>query len=180
MGKNRKAVAWLCAALLLIVLTGCGNQIAPAVSTNPVQEKAQVEASKEESPAADTQQEESVQSLETEERSDMPEVASIPQAEDFAGEYTCTTISFGDDVLPLQEEPYMLTIDGDEAVVVGINELGTDPLKLQFEDGELYWVPPEEDTRVFTLRLLEDGVVTLSFDTIPEAPVFRFDPVKSK
>ncbi len=80
----------------------------------------------------------------------------------------------------MQEDPYTLTIDGDEAVVVGLSELGTDPLKLQFENGELYWVPPEKDVRVFTLRLLEDGTVTLSFDTIPEAPVFHFDPIESR
>lgn len=100
-----------------------------------------------------------------------------PTPEDFAGEYSCTTISFGSNIVPLQEEPYTLTIDGDEAVITGISELGTDPKKLQFEDGELYWVPPEENVRVFTLRLQEEGLVTLTFDGIPEAPVFRFDPV---
>ena len=104
--------------------------------------------------------------------------AFIPQLEDFAGEYTCSTISFGDNVVPLGEgAPYTLTITGDEAVVVGIQELGTDPLKLSFENGELFWIPPEEDVRVFTLRRQEDGLVTLTFDQIPEAPVFRFELV---
>ncbi len=107
--------------------------------------------------------------------------AYVPQLEDFAGEYTCSTISFGDNVVPLGEEtPYTLTITGDEAVVVGIQELGTDPLKLFFENGELYWIPPEEDVRVLTLRRQEDGLVTLTFDQIPEAPVFRFEPIKSE
>lgn len=105
----------------------------------------------------------------------------VPQLEDFAGEYTCSTISFGDNIVPLDEEtPYTLTITGDEAVVVGIQELGTDPLKLYFENGELYWIPPEEDVRVLTLRRQEDGLVTLTFDQIPEAPVFRFEPIKSE
>ena len=104
----------------------------------------------------------------------------LPQMEDYAGEYTCSTISFGDQVVPLGEEvPYTLTISGDEAVIVGITELGTDPLKLFFENGEMYWIPPEEDVRVFTLRLQEDGLVTLTFDTIPEAPVFRFERVET-
>lgn len=101
-----------------------------------------------------------------------------PMAEDFVGNYTCTTISFGELIVPMEEEePYTLSIDGDEATIVGFNELGTDPLPLSFKDGELFFMPPDEDERVFTLRLLEDGVVTLSFDRIPEAPVFRFDPV---
>ena len=105
--------------------------------------------------------------------------AFIPQLEDFAGEYTCSTIAFGDNVVPLDEKtPYTLTITEDEAVIIGIKELGTDPLKLCFENGELYWIPPKEDVRVFTLRLQEDGLVTLTFDTIPEAPVFRFEPAE--
>lgn len=101
----------------------------------------------------------------------------VPELEDYIGEYTCTTISFGELVVPLEEDPYTLSIDGEEATIDGFNELGTDPLPLIFEDGELFFMPPDEDERVFTLRLLEDGLVTLSFDRIPEAPVFRFDPV---
>ena len=42
------------------------------------------------------------------------------------------------------------------------------------------YAPPEDDERVYTLRLQDDGVVTLTFDRIPEAPVFRFDPVEPK
>lgn len=107
--------------------------------------------------------------------------APVPQPEDFAGAYLCTTISFGEDViLPLEGEgPYILKIDGYEALIDGIPELGTEPLPLQYAEGELYFQPAEEDERVFTLRLLEDGTVTLTFDRIPEAPVFRFDPVGS-
>ncbi len=105
--------------------------------------------------------------------------ASVPRPEDYAGEYTCTTISFGDHTVPLDEEtPYTLAIAGDEAVITGIKELGTDPLKLSFEGGEFFWIPPEEDARVFTLRLQEEGLVTLTLDGIPEAPVFRFDPAE--
>lgn len=107
--------------------------------------------------------------------------ADVPQAEDFAGEYTCSTLGFGDNVVPLDEkEPYRLSIAGDEAVVNGIEQLGTDPLKLSFENGELYWIPDGEEVRVFTLRRLEDGLVTMTFDQIPEAPVFRFEPVKAE
>ena len=102
-----------------------------------------------------------------------------PQAEDFAGAYLCTTISFGEDViLPLEGDgPCILKIEGYEALIDGIPELGTEPLPLQYADGELYFQPADEDERVFTLRLLEDGMVTLIFDRIPEAPTFRFDPV---
>ena len=105
--------------------------------------------------------------------------APVPQAEDFAGAYLCTTISFGENViLPLEGDgPCILKIDGYEALIDGIPELGTEPLPLQYAEGELYFQPAEEDERVFTLRLLEDGTVTLTFDRIPEAPVFRFDPV---
>ncbi|MBQ7519786.1 MAG: hypothetical protein IJU12_05660 [Clostridia bacterium] len=107
--------------------------------------------------------------------------APVPQPEDFAGAYLCTTISFGKDViLPLEGEgPYILRIDGYEALIDGFPELGTEPLPLEYAEGELYFQPPEENERVFTLRLLEDGVVTLTFDRIPEAPVFRFDPVET-
>lgn len=102
-----------------------------------------------------------------------------PVLEDFEGEYTCTTISFGENIVPLdEEEPYTLTIKGEEAVVTGLDELGKDPLKLQFEDGELFFIPPEEEERILTLRLQEDGLVTLTFDKIPEAPVFRFEPAE--
>lgn len=104
--------------------------------------------------------------------------AFVPTPEDFAGEYACSTISFGELVVPLEEEPYTLSIDGDKATIIGIKELGTDPLPLSFAEGELYFMPPEEDERVFTLRLQEDGLVTLRFDRIPEAPVFRFDPAR--
>ena len=105
--------------------------------------------------------------------------APVPQAEDFAGAYLCTTISFGEDViLPLEGDgPCILKIEGYEALIDGIPELGTEPLPLQYADGELYFQPADEDERVFTLRLLEDGMVTLIFDRIPEAPTFRFDPV---
>ncbi len=107
--------------------------------------------------------------------------AFVPLPEDFAGEYTCSTIAFGENVVPLDAEaPYTLSITEEEAVFSGIAELGTEPLKLCFEDGEFYWIPPEEDVRVFTLRLQEDGLVTLTFDQIPEAPVFRFEPVPSE
>ena len=154
MTRNKRAVSWLCIVFLLAAIMGVGKREAFAASAdtpaNGAGEKVNQSAA----------------------------VDMAPTPEDFAGEYTCTTISFGNNIVPLDEDPYTLTIDGEEAVVVGLNELGTDPLKLQYEDGELYWIPPEESERVFTLRLQEDGVVTLTFDPIPEAPVFRFDPVE--
>ena len=156
MNRNRRAVSWLCVAVLFAAILGFGNREAFAASADMPANVAEEKVSQ---PTA----------------TDM-----TPTAEDFAGEYSCTTIAFGKNIVPLDEDPYTLTIDGEEAVVVGIKELGTDPLKLQYDDGELYWVPLEENERVFTLRLLEDGVVTLTFDPIPEAPVFRFDPVEPK
>ena len=156
MNRNRRAVSWLCIVFLLAAIMGVGKREAFAASADTPANGAGEKVSQ---PTA----------------TDM-----TPTAEDFAGEYSCTTIAFGNNIVPLGEDPYTLTIDGEEAVVVGIKELGTDPLKLQYDDGELYWVPPEESERVFTLRLLEDGVVTLTFDLIPEAPVFRFDPVEPK
>jgi len=38
----------------------------------------------------------------------------------------------------------------------------------------------EEEAPVFTLRLQEDGLLTLTFNMIPEAPVFRFERVKTE
>ena len=155
MRRNKSSVTWLFIVLMFAAVMGFGSHEALAASSAIPNNKAE-------------------ENVNTSNADDM-----TPTVKDFAGEYTCTTISFGKDIVPLQEDPYTLTIDGEEAVVVGINELGTEPLKLRFEKGELYWAPPEEDVRVFTLRLLEDGIVTLSFDTIPEAPVFRFDPIES-
>ena len=70
--------------------------------------------------------------------------APVPQPEDFAGAYLCTTISFGKDViLPLEGEgPYILRIDGYEALIDGFPELGTEPLPLEYAEGELYFQPP--------------------------------------
>lgn len=151
MRRDKRIAAWLCAVLLLAAVMGFGNPAALATSAEAQNNGADGSAND-----------------------------SWPSLEDFAGEYTCTTIMFGSNVMPLQEEPYTLSINGDEAAIVGFEELGSDPLKLQFEDGEMYFAPPEEDERVYTLRLQDDGVVTLTFDRIPEAPIFRFDPVESK
>ena len=38
----------------------------------------------------------------------------------------------------------------------------------------------QEEAPVFTLRLQEDGLLTLTFNMIPEAPVFRFERVKTE
>ena len=48
-------------------------------------------------------------------------------------------------------------------------------MKLTFEDGMLYF-EPQKDDRVFTLQLLEDGMVTMKFNQIEMAPVFCFMP----
>lgn len=149
--RTRKLLALLFAVLFLTAFTDCGNSKAFAESAP----KPGPEESASLSDAHD----------------------STPTSEDFTGEYTCTTIMFGKDTVPLQEEPYTLTIDGNEAVIVGISELGADPLTLQFDEGEMFWVPPGEGQRVFTLRLTDGGAVTLRFDAIPEAPVFVFDPL---
>ena len=105
------------------------------------------------------------------------EAARTPKLEDFAGEYICTGLAFDDNIVPLgEDESYTLKIEGDEAVITGMEELGTDPKELVFEDGEMTWTPPEEEEPVFILALEEDGIVTLTFAMIPEAPVFRFAP----
>ena len=109
--------------------------------------------------------------------------ASIPQPEDFEGEYTGKYISFGENMIPLSEdEYYTLTIKGDEAVisegiVTGTKGPGTMTIKLNYENGEFYWQPDDADVKVFILRLLEDGSVTITFEINPEIPVFHFEPV---
>ena len=100
--------------------------------------------------------------------------------EDFTGNYICKTISFGKNIVPLQDGPYTLAINGDEAVINGIPELGTEPLKLLLEDDGLVFIPPEEEVRVFTLRFENADLLLLKFDAIPEAPVFRFEPEAGK
>ena len=108
---------------------------------------------------------------------DSNETAPVSSVKDFAGTYICTGLSFGENIVPLSEdESYTLTIEDDEAVITGIEELGTDPKTLAFENGILSWTPPEEEQPVFILGMKEDGIVTLTFTMIPEAPVFLFAP----
>ena len=99
--------------------------------------------------------------------------------EDFAGEYICTSLMMQGNLIPATLEAMQtaekptLTIKGDEATFTGLEEMGTDPVKLTFEDGQLYF-EPEKDVRVFTLHLLQDGMVTMKFNMIEMAPVFCF------
>lgn len=113
------------------------------------------------------------------------DVNSEATLEDFSGEYVCTFISFGDTVLPAtlevmqtQEIPTLKIAEG-KATFTGIAEMGTDPVALIFADGELSFVP-EKDVTVFTLRLLMDGVVSMTFDVIEAAPVFYFTPAEAE
>lgn len=109
---------------------------------------------------------------------------SIPQLEDFAGEYIGKFISFGENMIPLDEKDYYtLTIEGDEAIisegiVTGTNGSDTMTIKLVYENGELYWQPDDSDVKVFTLRMLEDGTVTITFEVNPDIPVFHFELVQ--
>ena len=109
---------------------------------------------------------------------------SIPQLEDFAGEYIGKFISFGENMIPLDEKDYYtLTIEGDEAIisegiVTGTNGPDTMTIKLVYENGELYWQPDDSDVKVFTLRMLEDGTVTITFEVNPDIPVFHFELVQ--
>lgn len=109
---------------------------------------------------------------------------SILQLEDFAGEYIGKFISFGENMIPLDEKDYYtLTIEGDEAIisegiVTGTNGSDTMTIKLVYENGELYWQPDDSDVKVFTLRMLEDGTVTITFEVNPDIPVFHFELVQ--
>ena len=111
-----------------------------------------------------------------------PDAPVTPPPEDFEGEYTGKYISFGENMIPLAEdEYYTLTIKGDEAVisegiVTGTKGPGTMTIKLIYENGELYWQPDDADVKVFVLRMLEDGSVTITFEINPEIPVFHFEP----
>ncbi len=109
--------------------------------------------------------------------------AFIPQLEDFAGEYIGKFISFGENMIPLDEkEYYTLIIEGDEAIisegiVTGTNGSDTMTIKLVYENGELYWQPDDSDVKVFTLRMLEDRTLTITFEVNPDIPVFHFELV---
>lgn len=110
--------------------------------------------------------------------------AFIPQLEDFAGEYIGKFISFGENMIPLEEKDYYaLIIEGDEAIisegiVTGTNGPDTMTIKLVYEDGVLYWQPEGSDVKVFTLRKLEDGTVTITFEVNQDIPVFHFELVQ--
>ena len=111
---------------------------------------------------------------------------AAPQLEDFAGEYIGKFISFGDNIIPLDEgEYYTLKIEGDEAeisegIVTGTNGPGTMTIKLVFEEGTLCWQPEGSDVKVCVLRLLEDGTLTITFEVNPNIPVFRFEKVEAE
>ena len=114
---------------------------------------------------------------------EVPEtVAEVnPEAapEDFAGEYVCGYLLVQGKPVPADleamrtEEVPTLRIEGETAVFTGLTEMGTDPVKLVFADGTLCF-EPEENVRVFTLRLLQDDTVTMTFDMMEFAPVFCF------
>ena len=111
--------------------------------------------------------------------------ASVPQPEDFAGEYIGKFISFGENMIPLEEKDYYtLTIEGDEAIisegiVTGENGPGTMTVQLTYEDGELYWQPEDSDVRVFALAMTEEGAITITFTVNPDIPVFHFEPAEA-
>ena len=107
--------------------------------------------------------------------------AFVPQPEDFAGTYVGRFISFGDSIIPLgEDEYYYLTIEGEEAlisegIVTGENGPGMMAIQLIYENGEMHWQPEGADIKVCTLRLLEDGTLTVTFNVNPNIPVFRFE-----
>ena len=105
-------------------------------------------------------------------------------AEEYAGEWVCHYAIVNKEMINADENPEPLGIDTaftmkiteDSVVVAGMKELGTDPLPLVFVDGT-YCFEPEEGVRVFTIRLLEDGNFSLTFDMMELSPVFFFFPV---
>ena len=146
--KNRKMLAMVCCAVMAFLAAfGAGTQM-----------KALAEA-----------------------KTTLADIKADATLEDYAGEYTCVCLFMQDNLIPATPETMQeaeiptLKIENDEATFTGFAEMGTDPVKLTFEDGMLYF-EPEKDDRVFTLQLLEDGMVTMKFNQIEMAPVFCFMP----
>lgn len=108
------------------------------------------------------------------------------QAEDFAGAWVCSYVVTHDgkkldaatnlEVMNTQEVP-TLTIEGNFAAFAGFAEMGTDPVPLTFADGAFAF-EPEANVRIFTLRYLEDGALSLTFDMVQFAPTFYFIPAE--
>ena len=144
--KQTRLLALLLAALLL-ALPACGRA-APAATETPAAEPAE---------------------------------PAVPTAEDFAGAYACTHMIVNGqmqeadpETLRVDQLPTMTVADG-FATFTGLTEMGTDPVPLDYADGALCFIP-EPSTTVFTLNLLDDGMVTMTFNMIPNAPVFCFSP----
>ncbi|MBQ7454895.1 MAG: hypothetical protein IJS53_00510 [Clostridia bacterium] len=99
-------------------------------------------------------------------------------AEDYQGEWLCAWAQLRDEVFEAESdlevlgmtEALTLTIGDGFAVALGIPELEGDPLPMTFEEGALVFQPVPE-VRVFTLQLLEDGVMSLTFNMVEGAPV---------
>ena len=104
-------------------------------------------------------------------------------AKEYAGEWVCHYAIVNKEMINADENPeplgintaFTMKITENSVVVAGMKELGTDPLPLVFVDGT-YCFEPEEGVRVFTLRLLEDGNFSLTFDMMELSPVFFFFP----
>ena len=106
------------------------------------------------------------------------------QAEDFTGEWICKCAMVQEMVetesnleMLGMTDVLTLKIEDGFAVFSGIPELGSDPIPLTFEEGALFFQPAPE-VRVFSLRMLLDGTVAMTFDMIQFGPTLYLFPVE--
>ena len=105
-------------------------------------------------------------------------------AEDFTGAWICK-YAMTQEMVETESNLEMLgmtdvltlKIEDGFAVFSGIPELGTDPIPLAFEEGALFFQPAPE-IRVFTLRMLLDGTVAMTFDMIQFGPILYLFPAE--
>lgn len=110
------------------------------------------------------------------------------RTEDYAGAWVCLYAGWPGNMMKTADhledlyvtEAPIMKIEGTAAVFTGLTEMGTDPVPLtEEEDGALSFIP-EENVKVFTLRLLHDGVIAMKFNMIEFAPVFYFFPADAE
>ena len=104
-------------------------------------------------------------------------------AEDYEGNWVCTYADIGGRLFEAESDLELLGMDSlltlkienGTAAFTGLAELGTDPLPLTFSEGNMCFMP-EENVTVFTLRLLQDGTVSMNFNMIEFGPTLYLFP----
>ena len=103
-------------------------------------------------------------------------------AEDYNGEWICRYAGSGSNISEVESrlESFgmhsVLTMEFRDgtASFVGISEMENGPVPFTLSDGAMVF-EPEEGVRVFTLKMLQDGVIVLTFDMVDVAvPLYLF------